>query len=217
MGGYLDDLLKLTNGVVAEGGAYDGIMADVVHLEAMYEQKSDLKSSNLMDATRLLSWVRHNAAPLFSGAARSAFIATSILRVLARTGYIHEAVIEDISRSAQAIGSQLFRDFQRLERDVFMARYGHIRPGTFDITVPRYDQEPERYFSFLNATQAQPDEPDTGSFVELSASDIGGLMRISQRLDTTLTGSASRTFAASAIHAREICKVSLHKTGFRCA
>ncbi|MCF1484087.1 MULTISPECIES: PEP-utilizing enzyme [Rhizobium/Agrobacterium group] len=204
--GYLEDLLKLTNGVVAEGGTYDSIMADVVRLEAMYEQKSDLKSANLMDATRLLSWVRHNAAPLFSGAARSAFIATSILRVLARTGYIHEAVIEDISRSAQAIGSELVRDFQRLERDVFMARYGHIRPGTFDITVPRYDQEPEKYFSFLDATQAQPDVRDTGSFVELSASDIARIDAHFAALGYNFNWARFRTFAASAIHAREYVK-----------
>ncbi|MCF1495296.1 MULTISPECIES: PEP-utilizing enzyme [Rhizobium/Agrobacterium group] len=202
----MEDLLKLTNGVVAEGGAYDSIMADVVRLEAMYEQKSDLKSANLMDATRLLSWVRHNAAPLFSGAARSAFIATSILRVLARTGYIHEAVIEDISRSAQAIGSELVRDFQRLERDVFMARYGHIRPGTFDITVPRYDQEPEKYFSFLDATQAQPDVRDTGSFVELSASDIARIDAHFAALGYNFNWARFRTFAASAIHAREYVK-----------
>ncbi len=204
--GYLDSLLDLTNGVVAEGGTYDCIMADLAHLEALYEARSDLESADLMDATRLLSWVRHNAAPLFSGAARAAFIATAILKVLARTGHIREAVIEDISRSAQAVGSQLVRDFKTLDRGAFMARYGHIRPGTFDITVPRYDRDPERYFSFFDATQDEPKALPANEATALSADEIARIDAHFEGLGYAFDWARFHAFAANAIHAREYVK-----------
>jgi phosphohistidine swiveling domain-containing protein len=203
---YLDDLLDLTNEVVVDGGAYERMMTDVSRLEARYRLSNDLDSANLLDAMRLLSWVRHNAAPLFSGAARAAFIATSILKVLQHTGYIREAVIEDISRSAQAVGSELVRDFQALERDAFVARYGHIRPGTFDITVPRYDQEPERYFSAFDAAQAEADSDAPTRVDDLSAEEIAQINTHFAALGYRFDWARFRMFAADAIHAREYVK-----------
>ncbi|MGA8214556.1 MAG: PEP-utilizing enzyme, partial [Candidatus Sulfotelmatobacter sp.] len=33
----------------------------------------------------------------------------------------------------------------------FLARYGHLRPGTYDILSPRYDEAPELYFDWSSA------------------------------------------------------------------
>mmetsp|Transcript_18343 Transcript_18343/g.29472 ORF Transcript_18343/g.29472 Transcript_18343/m.29472 type:complete len:802 (+) Transcript_18343:50-2455(+) len=203
---YLDHLLNLTNCVVVEGGTYDCIMEDVGQLEAMYHKRTDLDSANLMDSIRMLSSVRHNAAPLFSGAARAAFIATSILKVLERTGYIREAVIETISRSAQAVGSELVRDFQTLDRSDFMARYGHIRPGTFDITIPRYDQEPERYFSFFDAVPDEQLASGDAEAAKLSADEIAKIDAHFAAIGFEFDWARFCTFAAEAIHAREYVK-----------
>jgi phosphohistidine swiveling domain-containing protein len=40
----------------------------------------------------------------------------------------------------------LSADFSALDRAEFLCRYGHLRPGTYDILSPRYDEDPERYF-----------------------------------------------------------------------
>jgi hypothetical protein len=35
-----------------------------------------------------------------------------------------------------------------LDKPTFLARYGHLRPGTYDILSPRYDEAPELYFDW---------------------------------------------------------------------
>jgi hypothetical protein len=43
-----------------------------------------------------------------------------------------------------------------LDKTTFLARYGHLRPGTYDILSPRYDEAPELYFDW-NQTPAVPE------------------------------------------------------------
>ena len=40
------------------------------------------------------------------------------------------------------------RDRATLDKTTFLARYGHLRPGTYDILSPRYDEAPELYFDW---------------------------------------------------------------------
>jgi phosphohistidine swiveling domain-containing protein len=49
-------------------------------------------------------------------------------------------------------------DFTRMEREVFLQQYGHLRPGTYDILSPRYDEVPDRYFDWA-APRGAPAEP----------------------------------------------------------
>ena len=42
----------------------------------------------------------------------------------------------------------------RLSKADFLARYGHLRPGTYDILSPRYDEAPDLYFDW---SAARPD------------------------------------------------------------
>jgi phosphohistidine swiveling domain-containing protein len=35
-----------------------------------------------------------------------------------------------------------------MDKATFLARYGHLRPGTYDILSPRYDEVPELYFDW---------------------------------------------------------------------
>ena len=33
-----------------------------------------------------------------------------------------------------------------MDKETFLNKYGHLRPGTYDINTPRYDEDPKRYF-----------------------------------------------------------------------
>ena len=39
-------------------------------------------------------------------------------------------------------------DRATLDKATFLSRYGHLRPGTYDILSPRYDEAPEMYFDW---------------------------------------------------------------------
>ena len=53
--------------------------------------------------------------------------------------------------SVDTVGSRIGQDFAQLPKADFLARYGHLRPGTYDILSPRYDEAPDLYFDWSSA------------------------------------------------------------------
>ena len=45
-------------------------------------------------------------------------------------------------------GKELAIDKQLLPKNDFLKKYGHLRPGTYEITSPRYDDDPDVYFDY---------------------------------------------------------------------
>jgi phosphohistidine swiveling domain-containing protein len=56
-----------------------------------------------------------------------------------------------------SVGSRIGRDFAQLSKASFLERYGHLRPGTYDILSPRYDEAPDMYFDWSSARPAPPE------------------------------------------------------------
>jgi phosphohistidine swiveling domain-containing protein len=88
---------------------------------------------------------RYGTLP-FAGLARAGFIAVQMLRSLVASGVLSQDDYDRFMRSLDTVSSQLPRDLATLDRSTFLARYGHLRPGTYDILSPRYDEAPELYF-----------------------------------------------------------------------
>ena len=61
-------------------------------------------------------------------------------------------------------------DFARLSPEAFLRRYGHLRPGTYDITSARYDEKPELYFHWQEG--AEEEAGQEGNF-RLSLPQLG--------------------------------------------
>jgi len=55
------------------------------------------------------------------------------------------------------------RDLKQLPRAVFLERYGHLRPGAYDILSPRYDEAPDLYFGEAKETVAPQRESVNGA------------------------------------------------------
>lgn len=98
-------------------------------------------------AAALEECIRWGTVP-FAILARHAFIAKSFLLSLVRRGVISQADELAFSGSIHTVARDVVTDLRRLARselrwDDFMERYGHLRPGTYDILSPRYDQLPD--------------------------------------------------------------------------
>jgi len=81
----------------------------------------------------------------FSILARHAFIARTLLLSLQRLGVLTREEIHHLQAGIRTVASELVDDINRfregeISRDTFMANYGHLRPGTYDILSCRYDQ-----------------------------------------------------------------------------
>ena len=46
------------------------------------------------------------------------------------------------------INTTMTQDFNNLTKSSFLKKYGHLRPGTYDISSYRYDEKPNLYFDW---------------------------------------------------------------------
>jgi len=86
----------------------------------------------------------------FAHLARGGFVATTLLRSLQATGALAADETDAFFNSLRTVVSDITRDGRRVAAgdmtwDRFVDTYGHLRPGTYEITSPSYGEDPERY------------------------------------------------------------------------
>jgi glutamine kinase len=96
----------------------------------------------------LIESCRQMGIPAFVRAARAAFVSSALLRSLCRTGDLSTEDISSLMNSVETVATELDRDMDqlvtgRMQVSVFLERYGHLRPGTYDITKPSYAGNPD--------------------------------------------------------------------------
>jgi glutamine kinase len=155
-----------------------------------------------------LTVCRDDGAVPFAGLARCAFTGREMLEDL-----VHEGVLSVDERVAfiaglDLVSGQLRRDVQELSADEVLARYGHLRPGTWDIRAARYDEDPETYLGAPPAADRAVAPP--AAF----AASVAQLDRIATLLEERgLTTTAPRllTFVAASLRGRERAKFLLSR------
>lgn len=124
-------------------------MAQIGLLEARF-CKFRPDSAPLDRAFVLLEDCRRYGALPFAHLARSGFVAVSLLRSAVAEGIMSEGDAAAYLNSLNTVAKQLTRDAAavvtgEMSRDSYFASYGHLRPGTYDITTPSYSKDPELY------------------------------------------------------------------------
>ena len=154
-GAIANSLRHLTNKIVHhDTGLWRG---DAQKLNILNERRERISSSSLTPVEKIY-WLledtkRYGTLP-FAGLARAGFIAVQMLKSMVSMGVLsqddHDAFIGSIS----TVSSQLARDRVSLDKTSFLARYGHLRPGTYDILSARYDENPDQYFNWNDRASA---------------------------------------------------------------
>ncbi|KHA74458.1 phosphoenolpyruvate synthase [Pseudomonas chlororaphis] len=148
-------LRKLTNRIVHPK---DGLWrSDANKLEVLNARREELLASNA-DPLERIYWLledakRYGTLP-FAGLARAGFVAVQMLRSLVNVGVFSQADYDAFMAGVSTVSGQLARDRATLDKTTFLARYGHLRPGTYDILSPRYDEAPELYFDWTQSPAA---------------------------------------------------------------
>lgn len=107
---------------------------------------SEKTSSDCIIAIKLLLDDCKNFGTLpFSTMARLAFVSTAMIKSLINTKVVNEKEIQDFMYSINTPLSKLREDFvsfsnKKMNKKDFFSKYGHLRPGTYDITATRYDK-----------------------------------------------------------------------------
>lgn len=119
------------------------IAMDMVNSLQQKQQISELGNISSL-ATMLDDCVALGTVP-FSILARHGFIAKTVLLSLKNRGVISNDEVNTIQSGVHTVASELVDDMRclqsrELSNQKFMEKYGHLRPGTYDIMSYRYDQ-----------------------------------------------------------------------------
>lgn len=155
-------LLTLTNGVISpKSGIY---LKDLEKLEILEKRFEEVCASELPLLDKIY-WLiedckRFGTLP-FAGLARAGFIAVQFLRSFVETGIFTENDYHLYMNSLNTVAKSLSVDTTsvragNLSKEDFLSRYGHLRPGTYDLLSPRYDQAWEKYFFGMEVSEGQP-------------------------------------------------------------
>jgi phosphohistidine swiveling domain-containing protein len=141
----------------------------------------------------------------FAQSARLSFLGIALLRGIA--GRLEdENLVNEFLASVETIAGRMNRDLcavqrGRLSRDKFLAIYGHLRPGTYNITAMRLDQIDGLFDAVPNAVpQRRQRNPAQG---RESLSKIDALLKSE---GVTFSARHLLDFTAKALKARELCK-----------
>ncbi len=148
-----ESLRKLTNSIIhPKNGLW---RKDVAKLDILADRYDTITNSSLSPLDQVF-WLiedakRYGTLP-FAGLARVGFIAIQMLQSLVKLGVFTDADKEAFIKSVATVNKELAVDKIRLDKDLFLAKYGHLRPGTYEVCNFRYDEAPDLYFDWNKPT-----------------------------------------------------------------
>lgn len=161
-------------------------------------------------ATRLLEEARRYGTLPFAHLARSAFVAVTLLRSARDTGVIDTSAYDAFMNSVQTVSHQFTAHAAAvragtLDEQEFIQRYGHLRPGTYDITAPSYAEDPERYIRPILQRTVEP-KPESTDALTRWQSALPGMSQALNEQGVEVTPEALDRFLRTAIEGREYAK-----------
>jgi phosphohistidine swiveling domain-containing protein len=202
-------LNTLTNRIIdANNGLWT---VDAKKIDILQQRQEKLMSCDLSRVAKIY-WLfedcrRYGTLP-FAGLARAGFIAVQILRSIVSCGIFSEDEYHAYIAGLSTVSTNMSKDFAQLSKSAFLKKYGHLRPGTYDICSPRYDEAPDRYFNWENAKSTANYEREFRLTINQLES-IRGLLRKFDLSDDVL---ALFTFLKGAIEGREYAKFVFSKS-----
>lgn len=208
-------LLSLTNSII---NLKDGLFSnDLKKVELLEKRRQNLHLSDLPLIEKIY-WLienckRYGTLP-FAGVARAAFIGSQFLNSLVDTGLFTQGNYDDFMESLNTVSKQLRIELSELKRNEpesvkrFLKKYGHLRPGTYDILSKRYDENFEEYFSNIPKCSSYP----ASSSFKLASSQSHKMEKILAKHGIQSTPEDLLQFIKLAIEGREYAKFVFTKT-----
>ena len=214
---YRAALRALTAGCLAPGAAGSLALAleKVRELERRQSRRAAgagpaaWKTHPLQGARALLEECRMLGTLPFAVIARHAFIAEALLRSAERREAFAPGRLDRFRQSLTTVAGQLVSAMRSAyasaaARRKFLARFGHLRPGTYDILSPRYDERPDLFEDQRPLEQTQRAARPRFALTPAESRELRGLLA-EAGLDAVTPAELMR-YCAAAIVGREHAK-----------
>tara|TARA_B100001057_G_scaffold501302_1_gene623599 strand:+ start:15120 stop:17465 length:2346 start_codon:yes stop_codon:yes gene_type:complete len=112
----------------------------LLSIEKLKLIQSSKKKYTIYDLKKIISECKKYGTMPFSILARHAFIATDLIKSLLNKKILNKKDVENFQSSIFSITSEMLDDTRKMTKRSFLKKYGHLRPGTYDIKSTRYDK-----------------------------------------------------------------------------
>ena len=215
-------LYDLTNNIIRGKVCPIPHLLDQLKLLERWHNETIAACNNVHDIPRTIGQlldfcVQYGTIP-FAILARYGFIANVFLRSLVRRGILTEEEKAHFLASVHTVASQMADDMNSVSHgsltlEHFLDTYGHLRPGTYDITSYRYDERPDYYFSKLQEEQpATLDQQSSDALTTISPEQYCAIQILINEQGFTFDAHELMTFIKEAICLREQAKFQFTKT-----
>lgn len=137
----------------------------------------------------------------FAHAARAGFIASAWLNSLVSLGILSVEKKLRFLSSFGTIGSALEQDRARLSKEELLQKYGHLRPGTYDITQYAYHEQPDYFLAPIKR-----EKPFDKTTFACNVNELRQIDHLLQKLNSPINAPELFSYMRTAIQLREHCK-----------
>ena len=207
-----NSLKSITNKCIK---SIDTHISKIKLLDNRYEKIINSKIAPLEIAVMLLEdCIEYGTLP-FAHLARNAFIAVSMLKSMVSNNILSNLEFDDYLNSITTVASQFKQDSnllikRKINVDDFMRKYGHLRPGTYEITEQCYEENLDNLMCVANTSIKTNDEFSNKNFKwklsEQKLLDELGLQIGLQELDDYIRKSIEGRESAKFVFTRNVSK-----------
>ena len=198
-----DALRRLTNRIVhGESALWRQDRAKIDLLEQRFSAIRNSESDKISRIHWLIEDCKRYGTLPFAGLARAGFIAVQLIQSFVEMGVLNAQERAAFMASVDTVASRIGRDFAEWDKADFLARYGHLRPGTYDILSPRYDEAPDLYFDWSGTRPVLAAPPR----FELSVRQLRDIDRLLKQHQLEMDASSLIEFIKASIEGREYAK-----------
>lgn len=203
-----ESLRDLTNHIIdVSNGLWT---VDAGKIDILKRHHQEIMGSDL-SRTGKVYWLledcrRYGTLP-FAGLARAGFVAVQMLKSFVSCGIFSQEEYHGYIASLNTVSTNMTEDFAQLRKEAFLSKYGHLRPGMYDICSPRYDEAPDRYFNWENARNTALYERE----FRLTVSQLERIRTLLRKFDLSEDVLALFQFLKGAIEGREYSKFVFSK------
>ena len=183
-------------------------MSKIYYLDDLYEKKySNLTDLSYKDIDSIIDETIEYGIIPFAILARHGFIAKTLFESIENDNSFNEEVVNQFYNSIHTVASEFHEDSIKLSKNLisekkFMKKYGHLRPGTYDISSMRYDQMDIEMFKSNSLLNKQDDK--TNFSIENYFDKIN--LVLNEHYFTNINSSDFVNYVSDAIKGREYAK-----------
>lgn len=192
--------------------AVSRLETDIASLKKLKPETAKIifsEHSSAVKIVALLEICKSHGTLAFAHVARAGFVASSFLRRLVELGVFSVTRLDEFMASVQTVSGEydlaqnaVFSDPSGKSLEQFIDKFGHLRPGTYDICSKAYWESYEQYFSQPMETT----EIDASEGFALTPEETVAIETCLAKLEAGLSANEIIEFCRSAIEAREDVK-----------